>query len=291
MANVEANKVYIVEAIYNEQRIPRYRGNPLIEALPPMPSEETLSRQLLSLPDFSSEQLAWPPEDRLQMIGGLSAFLLPLERHIRLARALDTLIRNGYVGRAPSTPEDATIYQEMYEAQMKGVAFLEMVQTPDESQLSSSLIGMSGVGKTTALRRNFRRYPHVIYHPKYHIYQVPFLHIEAPHDGMSVKALAGAILRKLDLLVPDSDFYDTYVSTKGRWSGEMLLINLAAHAMHTYKVGMLVVDEIQNLSNRGTSKETLMSALVSAANQLGVPILFVGTNKALSVLGLNFRQG
>jgi hypothetical protein len=34
-----------------------------------------------------------------------------------------------------------------------------------------------------------------------------------------------------------------------------------------------------------------MSALVSAANQLGVPILFVGTNKALSVLGLNFRQG
>lgn len=290
MANVKTDNVYMVEARYIDQRIPRYRGNALIEALPPMPSDEVLIKQLLSLPDFSSEQQAWPAEDRLQMIGGLSTFLLPLERHLRLARALDTLIRSGYVGRAPDTPENAMIYQELYEAQMKGVAFLEMTQLPDESQLSSSLIGMSGVGKTTALRRNFRRYPQVIYHPRHHIYQVPFLHIEAPHDGMSVKALAGAILRKLDLLVPDSDFYDTYVNTKGRSSGEMLLINLAAHAMHTYKVGILVVDEIQNLSNKGTSKDTLMSALVSAANQLGVPIVFVGTNKALSVLGLNFRQ-
>lgn len=285
------SNVRIVEARYIEQRIPRYKGNPLIEALPPMPTDEALIKQLLRLPDFDVEQREWPTEDRLQMVGGLSTFLLPLERHIRLARALDTLVRGGYVGRAPSTPEYARIYQALYEAQQQGVAFLEMVETPDKSQLSSSLIGMSGVGKTTALRRIFRRYPSTIYHPEHHVYQVPFLHIEAPHDGLSVKGLAGSILRKLDLLVPDSDFYDTYVNTRGRSSGEMLLINLAAHAMHTYCVGALIVDEIQNLSNRGTSKSTLMSALVSATNQLGVPIIFVGTTKALDVLGLNYRQG
>jgi hypothetical protein len=57
--------------------------------------------------------------------------------------------------------------------------------------------------------------------------------------------------------------------------------------MHNHFVGVLVVDEIQNLKNAGRNKATLMSALVTASNELKVPIVFVGTNKALKVLGID----
>lgn len=51
-------------------------------------------------------------------------------------------------------------------------------------------------------------------------------------------------------------------------------MNHAARVMHSHCVGVLIVDEIQNLSHKGTSKATLMSAFVTASNQLGVPYLF-----------------
>jgi hypothetical protein len=286
--NTLHRSAFIVEARYIEQRIPQFRGNPLIEALPPVPDDETLLEQLFDLPDFSPEQREWPTYDRLQMISGLSSFLQPLERHIQLTRAFDTLMRSGYVGRAPTTASHARIYQSLYEAQQLGKAFKDIAQRPIDAQLSSALVGMSGTGKTTIVRRIFSRYPQVIYHPEHHIYQIPYLHIEAPHDGISVKGLAASILRKVDELVPDAGYYDLYVKDK-RASGELLL-NHCARVMHMHCVGILVIDEIQNLENAGTSKKTLMSALVSASNELHVPIVFVGTHKATDVLGLNFRQ-
>jgi hypothetical protein len=283
------NNFYRVEARYTPQRIPQYRGNPLIEALPPIASDEELVDLLFDLPEFDAEQRGWLTEERMHMVSQLSSFLQPLERHIRLARALDTMIRSGYVGRAPSTVEHVAVFQDLYEAQKTKRAFKLELSTADNKQLSSSLIGMSGLGKTTAIRRILRRYPQVIYHPAHHIDQIPWLHIEAPHDGMSMKGLAASLFRKIDQLVPDAGYYDMYMSVRSA-SGEVLM-NHAALTMHKHFVGVLVVDEIQNLANKGTSKETLMSALVTASNQLGVPIVFVGTNKAHDVLGLNYRQG
>lgn len=195
------SNVYVVKARYTPQRIPQYRGNPLIEALPPTASNEELVDMLFDLPEFEPSQRDWLTEERLQMVSQLSSFLQPMERHIRLARAFDTLIRSGYVGRAPSTPEHVAIFQALYEALKAGRAFKELLQDIDEKQLSSSLVGMSGTGKTTAIRRIMRGYPRVIHHETHHIYQVTYLHIEAPHDGMSLKGLAGSIFRTIDRLV------------------------------------------------------------------------------------------
>ncbi|WP_029971714.1 ATP-binding protein [Paraburkholderia graminis] len=282
------NKV-VVEANYTPQRILRYRGNPLIEALPPAVDDETLIDRLMVAPDFDEEQRDWPTYERLQMVAGLTSFLRPMERHIQLARAFDTLIRAGYAGRRPASPEHVRTFQALYEAMQAGRAFNAPYLPPTEEQLSSRVIGMSGTGKTTTIRRIFSWYPPVIHHRDWHCYQIPYLHIEAPHDGMSTKGLAASILRKIDQLIPDADYFDMHVNKRGN-SGELLL-NHAARAMHDHFVGVLVVDEIQNLRNAGTSKQTLMSALVTASNELGVPIVFVGTHKASELLGLDFRQG
>ncbi|KAK43908.1 MULTISPECIES: ATP-binding protein [Burkholderiaceae] len=284
-----AQSKVVVEAQYTPQRIPRYSGNPLIEALPPSVDDDTLIDRIMVAPDFDAEQRDWETHERLQMVAGLSSFLRPMERHVQLARAFDTLIRSGYVGRRPSSVEHVRVFQNLYEAMQAGRAFTAPYLPPTEEQLSSRVIGMSGTGKTTTIRRIFSWYPPVIYHREWHCYQIPYLHIEAPHDGLSTKGLAASILRKIDQLVPDADYFGMHVNNN-RNSGELLL-NHAARAMHDHFVGVLVVDEIQNLRNAGTSKQTLMSALVTASNELGVPIVFVGTHKASELLGLDFRQG
>jgi hypothetical protein len=63
-----------------------------------------------------------------------------------------------------------------------------------------------------------------------------------------------------------------------------------AHLMHVHCVGLLVVDEVQNLSNARKGSQVLMTELVSACNELKVALLFVGTYKAIDVLSTDFRQ-
>jgi len=212
--------------------------------------------------------------------------MLPLARHIRLARTLDLMMREGYVGRQPRTAEHVKVLEKLYHNQQAGKLFA--ASTDSTPQLSTSLIGLSGVGKTTTVKRVLAMTPQVIHHPELHIWQIPYLHIEAPHDGASIKGLMHSILRKVDKLIPDANYYEQY-ALKGKPSVETL-VNHAARILHIHFAGLLVVDETQNLENAPKNKQSLMTLLVSASNELGVPILFIGTNKARRVLGLDFRQ-
>lgn len=276
-----------VEARYTEQRISRYRGNPLIEALPQSMDELALVDALFQKPEFSREQRSWPTQERLKLVSGLSSFMVPLGRHIQLATTIDVLMREGYVGRAPRTAEHTKLFQKIYENQKAGKAFSGTAGAIT-AQLSTSLIGISGMGKTTTVKRALGTIPQVIYHPDLKIWQIPYLHIETPHDGVSVKGLAHSILRKVDALIPDANYYETY-ALRGKPSVETLM-NHVARVLHIHCVGLLVCDEIQNLENAPKNKQSLMTLLVSASNELQVPIMFIGTNKARRVLGLDFRQ-
>lgn len=155
------------------------------------------------------------------------------------------------------------------------------------AQLSAVLIGIPGMGKTTAIKRLLARTPQVIYHPELKLYQIPYLIIETPYDGASVKGLAESIFRKIDLLLPDAHYGEQYGNSR---AGADTLMNHAARILHMHCVGLLVFDEIQNLENSPKNRQALMTLLVSASNELGVPILFVGTNKAQHLLSLDFRQ-
>lgn len=281
--NSTISNPYCVEARYTEQRIPQYRSNPLISALPPIPTDEQLADEMFELPEFSLTQRDWETSERLCMVAELSHLLRPLQRHLNLARSFDTLIRTGYSRRGIHSKEHVQTYQRLYEAQQEGRAFKGELRRSSNAQLSCALIGIPGTGKTQTIRRIFNRYPEAIHHPEHGIVQIPYLHIECPHDGISVKGLALSILRKLDQFVPDAKYLDLY---RPSMAAEVLL-NHCARALHNHYVGVLIIDEIQNLRNAGKTKVSLMAALVTASNELNVPIAFVGTGKALKVLQLD----
>lgn len=286
MANKQATPLFAVEAIYTQQRIPQYRGNPFIEALPRSLEDDALLESLFCVPEFDEGQRDWTKSERLQMISQLSSFMVPMDRHLHLAQHIDALMRQGYVGRAPRTAESQRVYTKLYEQQKAGKTFdTSAVQL--SAQLSGALIGIPGMGKTTTIRRLLARLPEVIFHPEHQIYQVPYLHIEMPYDGASVKGLAESIFRKMDALLPDANYGKQYSNQR---SGAETLMNHAARVLHMHAVGLLVVDELQNLENSPKNHEALMTLLVSASNELGVPILFVGTNKAQNLLAQDFRQ-
>ena len=88
--------------------------------------------------------------------------------------------------------------------------------------------------------------PEVIYDPQSGIYQIPYLHIETLYDGASVKGIAHSIFRKIDQLLPGANYTEQYLDSR---IGAEILMKHVAQILHAHRVGLLVVDEIQNLVN------------------------------------------
>lgn len=276
-----------VLASYTEQRIPDFKGNKLIEALPPAMTDQMLLEALSLRPDFSEEQRTWPDQDRLMMLESLQNFMVPMRNHLELCHALDSLLRAGYVGRAPRTAGHSAIAQKIYENQKQGLSFRQSATTRTP-QLSTALLGISGMGKTTTVKRWCAHIPQVIFHPDLNLYQITYLHVEMPSDGSSIKGLAHSILHQMDQLIPGAHYFDEYAQ-RGK-AGADTLMRAVARLMNIHLVGLLICDEVQNLAHARKGEQTVMTELVSACNELKVPLFFIGTNKAAKVLSLDFRQ-
>jgi len=277
---------YAVSAVYTPQKIPRMQGNALIEALPPSLSDGDLAQSLALLPEFAPQQRDWDAADRIQMIKGLSNAMIPLDCHIELARTVDTMIREGYVSRPLHSAARQQKLQEVYTLHKSGTRFS---QAPGAVAVQDSvaLIGMPGMGKSTTIRRALARYPQVIDHGD-GVVQLPYIHIDMTSNGTSVKSLAIAIISQIDRLLPACGYAQLYLLSTGRTSTEALLY-AAARLVAIHHVGIIVADEVQNLSpTKGV--QTVMTELVTMCNMLAVPLIFIGTYKAQRILGADFRS-
>lgn len=277
-----------VEAVYRPSRLPHFAGNCLIEALPPALDPDEALAQYASSPPFEFEQRTWKVSERVQMLKTLASCLMPLERHIALACELDSMLMNGYVGRQPGTAESAKRRQRIYQEMMtEGRCTTESVSEQYGLHLSLLVMGLSGMGKTEFIRRWAKRFPKVIYHREHNCYQIPVLHIEIPSNGMSVKTLCAAIFKELDARIPDANYSQEYMRRSP--NTDVLMLNVAK-LLEIHNVGVLVCDELQNLTNAGKSQAVLMTELVSLSNVVNVPLVFIGTNKASRLFASDFSK-
>ena len=278
-------------AKYKEQVVPDYRHNPLIEALPPIWSSSEVVDMLLYNEGHHDGERKLDTHHRLHSVLRLFRYFQPLKEHIDIEQRFSRCIRQGYLSRNPLSPEYVKSLVHGYEA----------IQTrKNYAQLNSfwptasgfTIIGLSGVGKTSAVTNILNLYPQVIEHSNYRdtplvLKQVVWLKLDCPHDG-SVKGLCMEFFEAIDRAV-GTDYFETYC--KYRTATIDILMIRMAQAARLHCVGVLVIDEIQHLSlAKSGGSEKMLNFFVTLVNTIGVPVVLIGTSKAKPILQGDFRQ-
>lgn len=282
------------KAIYIEQQIPNYKGNPLIEALPRILTTIEAMRKLAHYPDYNESMRKWSNEHRYHLIEDIVRFFTPLNIHIDLERRISRVIRTGYIERNPLK----TSFWQKNGKRAKKVSEDSISQYGDDdddfhstSAYGFNIVGVSGIGKSLAVERVLRLYPQVIHHNNYvgqnfTFSQIVWLKIDCPFDG-GLKGLCINFFQTVDSILGTA-YHKNYAS-KSRTTDEMLPYMALVAANHG--IGVLTIDEIQRLSlAKSGGIEKMLNFFVQLVNTVGVPVTLVGTYKSLSVFDGNFSQ-
>lgn len=137
---------------------------------------------------------------------------------------------------------------------------------------SFTIIGTSGIGKSSAISRVIELITEnrVIEIEEPYVKVIPCVVVQCPFDS-SVKGLLLEILRKVDEEL-GSSYYKNAV--RARATTDMLIGSVSQVALN--HVGLLIVDEIQNVVNSKNGK-SLIGSLTQLINNSGISICMVGT--------------
>jgi hypothetical protein len=277
-------------ADYKEQVVADYKGNPLIEALPSIWSSGKVVDMLSRNEGHHEGERQLDAHYRLHCVLRLFRYFQPLKEHVDIERHISICIRQGYLHRNPLLREYAGALaqgHEILEAR-KDYTHLNAFR-PTSSGFA--IIGLSGVGKTSAVTNILGMYPQVVEHTSYHgiplvLKQIVWLKLDCPHDG-SVKGLCMEFFEAIDRVVGTKYFEAGGV--RGA-TIDVLMVRMA-QAARLHCLGLLVIDEIQhlNLAKSGGS-EKMLNFFVTLVNTIGIPVLLIGTSRAKPILQGDFRQ-
>lgn len=274
MDNAKNQSKDFIEAEYLQQDIYEYKGNPLIEALPPILSLSEAYEKMRFEPLYHDKERGLTEELRYHMLFRLQHFFQPVTQHLDLERRISRLIRSGYISRNPLDSNETR--------------FLSNNSTIAPTSASSfTLMGFSGIGKTSAIEKVLSLYPQVILHKDpVNRLQVVWLKLNCPHDG-SLKTLCMDFFLKLDQIL-GTNYLKKYGNS--RTSISTLVIHMGRIA-RIHCIGTLIIDEIQHLlTSKDNGSEKMMNFFVTLINEIGIPVILIGTMRARSVLQQDFRQ-
>lgn len=283
-------------ANYKVQSLEEYAENPYIEALPDIFSEDDVMERFSVLPSISKEDRNKTSNLRYHIIKRTKNFVQPLPIHFQIERRLGTIIRRGYLARNPLSRtylERLRIIKEIgiAEGEGHGIDLINEKMSYIRSTADSmSIIGISGIGKTTAIERLLLMYPQIIKHEEYKgtkfsRTQIVWLKIDCPYDG-SLSTLCKSFFKAID------DLLGTRCLDKFGYANRVtssMMLNMTTLAS-IYGIGVLVIDEIQHLLNTKNDKEEMLNFFVTLSNTVGIPTVLIGTSKAQSIFKGNFRQ-
>ena len=146
---------------------------------------------------------------------------------------------------------------------------------------SFTIIGVSGIGKSAAISRAMSVISENVIIEMQDPYSqiIPFVTVQCPFDS-SVKGMLLEILRKIDEVL-DTKYYQN--ALRARATTDMLIGSVSQTALH--HVGMLVVDEIQNIVTNKNGK-SLIGSLTQLINNTGISVCMVGTPESSRFFGL-----
>ena len=278
---------YACSAEYRDDEvIEEYKNNPLIEAFPKRLTKSELLERIFRTPYYIINHRNLDLEDRLELIDQIyDEFMQPLPSHIDLHRAIYSMIRRGYKGRNPLSPSYTRQFAIGHEKIWKAGLDAEGRNLAGISPTSStfSLVGLSGMGKTRSVENILLQYPQVISHETYKDEpfirtQVVWLKIECP-SSKSLKSLCNNFYMGIDRIL-GTNYYAQY--SRSREDTFDKLAATMSHVASLVNLGVLVIDEIQRV-NKGASggENRMIEFIAELTNTFGVPIIIVGTFKAM----------
>lgn len=279
------------KAEYSECQLTEHIGNPYIEALPAEQTFQDMLKTLSYYPNHHEDQRNWSPMNRLQCVLRLKEYFQAWSRQQDLALRFHMAIRRGYVHRNPYNPTYIARLNEGMDRIEKGKAYFNQANKLKNEQVGFTIIGISGVGKSASINRVLNTYNQVIVHSEYKgryfsCYQVPWIKIDCPNNGSLGDICINFFLAVDKLLGTNTHKY--YGS--GKWAANKMLPGLIQTA-EDYGLGALIIDEIQNLSlQRTQGAEVALNFFVNLVNQIGLPVIMIGTNKAMPILQETFAQ-
>ncbi|MGI6005856.1 MAG: AAA family ATPase [Ruminococcus sp.] len=141
---------------------------------------------------------------------------------------------------------------------------------------SFTIIGTSGIGKSSAIHRaiDLMTENQVIERTETYGKILPCVTVQCPFDS-SVKGLLLEILRKVDEAL-ESHYYPA--ALRARATTDMLIGSVSQVALN--HIGLLIVDEIQNVVNSKNGK-SLVGSLTQLINNSGIAVGMVGTPECI----------
>lgn len=240
-------------------------NNEIINAIPPMKTGIELSNALTTLPQYDKNIVNENTAVRLIALSDLFNVYIPsqmsLEIYSKLYLALLRSLQKKYT-------KTATVQQYQNYRLISGQDNNGIIGGSD----SFTIIGVSGIGKSSAINKAITVITEnkIIEIEKPYAKIIPCIVVQCPFDA-SVKGLLLEILRKVDECL-DSNYYANAV--RMRATTDMLIGSVSQVALN--HIGLLIVDEIQNVCNNRNGK-SLVGMLTQLINNSGISICMVGT--------------
>ena len=293
--------------------LPELRDNPFTRVLgrPPTLSERM---DLLDRPapcEASERSLSY--DQRKYAVLRLLEVSVPVKRQVELVERIHMAIRQGYKGRDPARGW----HRQQFLASASALAISAdgtregklgrdhtRVWTGDDAVSAAVetargdlpalkgagahgfvLIGYPGMGKSTTTERTLAAMDQVVVpETPYHLKQLVYAKIDCP-SRPTRRQFCQAAFDAIDTALGTN--YSSMFMSKKR-SPEELVARLQ-HIVVLHAVGIIVIDEIQNVAKAAESPETFLNFFVGLVNRLGVPLMMIGTAEARPLLDGAFR--
>lgn len=261
---------------YHKALLPENVGNPLIECLP-LYEERELKKIWRIKPIFDISERTESKRYRKQCLLRLgTSFCVPLPIYLDLYYKIEEALIENYASKNPLSP---TTQHFLHNRDYQNTSIQPKRVFQSQGKVIS-LLGHSGVGKSTLLERIMLPFEQTYIHEQYQEYdlqglrQVTHITVQCPSSG-STKTLCRLILNEI-CRITDREFADASFARRSREQ----LQELVEMQVRSEFIGIIVIDEIQNLNNTKEGREQLLSFILQLINQSGVTFIFCGNYDA-----------
>lgn len=241
----------------------------MVKCMPQMLSGQELMEQMAEYPVYPADIRERGSAERLVALTDIYDLYIPSQMSVEIYHKL-------YMGilRSLQKKESMQAVCQQYENRkgIRGKRFQGIIGGAD----SFTILGQSGIGKSSAVFRaiGLITEKEVLEMERPYCRIAPCIVVQCPFDS-SVKGLLLEILRRVDEVL-DSHYYTQAV--RARATTDMLIGSVSQVALN--HIGLLVVDEIQNVANSRNGK-SLVGMLTQLINNSGISICMVGTPESI----------